>query len=186
MCVYTQHILHGGSCYYYIVKERNWSIKDIIITLVLFEKKYRLLFFLVWFNDNLSKNTILRVNAMFLARYWTTSLWPAFCAHCAHCDKKMTLGLWSEKNWNVVLCLWKYGRWKKIEILLVDIMKCSLMDIVRIDCHLMRVNVLKFHLAVASFAACDITSVIHSELVFSEFDLEFFLIFFFLIFIFLF
>ena len=107
------------------------------------------LFYLVWFNDNLSKNTTLRVNAMFLARYWTTSLWPAFCAHCAHCNKKMTLGLWSEKNWNVALCLWKYGRWKKFEILLVDIMKCSLMDIVCIDCHLIWVNVVKFHLAVA-------------------------------------
>ena len=45
---------------------------------------------------------------------------------------------------------------------LVDIMKCFLMNIVRIECHLMRVNVVKFHLAVASFAACDITSVIHS------------------------
>ena len=44
-------------------------------------------------------------------------------------------------------------------------MKCSLVDIVRIDCHLMRVNVVKFHLAVTSFAACDITLVIHSELV---------------------
>ena len=64
---------------------------------------------------------------------------------------------------------------KKIEILLVDIMKCSLMDIVRIDCHLMRVNVVKFHLAVASFAACDITSVIHSVLDF--FDLFFFYFF---------
>ena len=39
------------------------------------------------------------------------------------------------------------------------------MDIVRIDCYLMRVNVVKFHLAVASFAACDITSMIHSVLV---------------------
>ena len=51
------------------------------------------------------------------------------------------------------------------KIVLVDIMKCSLMNIVRIECHLMRVNVVKFHLAVASFAACDITSVIHSVLV---------------------
>ena len=34
------------------------------------------------------------------------------------------------------------------------------MDIVRIECHHMRVNVVKFHLAVASFAACDIISVI--------------------------
>ena len=41
------------------------------------------------------------------------------------------------------------------------------MDMVPIDCHLMRVNVVKFHLTVASFAACDITSVIHSELVYS-------------------
>ena len=39
------------------------------------------------------------------------------------------------------------------------------MDIVRIECHLMRENVVKFHLPVASFAACDITSVIHCELV---------------------
>ena len=39
------------------------------------------------------------------------------------------------------------------------------MDIVRIECHLMRVNLVKFHLAVASFAACDITSVIHSVVV---------------------
>ena len=42
------------------------------------------------------------------------------------------------------------------------------MDIVCIDCHLIRVNVVKFHLAVASFAACDITSVIHSVLVLLE------------------
>ena len=31
---------------------------------------------------------------------------------------------------------------------------------------LMRINAVKFHPAVPSFAACDITSVIHSELVF--------------------
>ena len=34
----------------------------------------------------------------------------------------------------------------------------------------MRVNVVMFHLAVASFAACDITSVIHSGLVMKFFE----------------
>ena len=87
---------------------------------------------------------------------WTILLFIKGCLSMAwgrtyppNCNKKVTLSLWSEKNWNVALSLWKYGRWKKFEFFLVDIMKCSLMDIVRIDCHLMRVNVVKFHLAVA-------------------------------------
>ena len=44
-------------------------------------------------------------------------------------------------SYPIVTCYYYY--------FLVDIMKFSLMDIARIDCHLMRVNVVRFHLAVA-------------------------------------
>ena len=63
--------------------------------------------------------------------------------------------------WHLVSSLEKYTK-----SFVVYVMKCALMNIVRMECRVRkRVNVVTFHLAVAYFAACWRTSVIHSVLV---------------------